>query len=208
VLFEVSGEVHGQIQEIAATRGWAETFHPDFGRPILVKKTKTGHDLKDVEYKVIDLAQQQLAEPFYSRREYLRELDTLFPPPSVEDQIKAIQDAGLPMPPGIQGQFQGHAQTGWVPHQPPQSISYTQHAAPPGPNPYQQPFSPPAPQMGGWSPPGPKPLPSVQGAPQGHAPMLPPQHYQMPPQQMPQQMPPQQSQPYPQMPDMDSDIPF
>lgn len=168
LILEVGMDIHGDIQQIAKTRKFVETFHPDYGRPIAVLKTKTGNEAINVEWKVIDLQQQPLADVYRPGLANLFALDELFKPATLEEQIKAIQDAGLPMP-AEAGGFQGQSQTGYQPapqHQqyayaqggyqqpmqpptPAQQVSYQQAPLPPNPNPYQQQPQgwPPAPQI-------------------------------------------------------------
>lgn len=187
LLLDVGADCHGQIQDISQTRKFVSTFHPDYGRPLGIKKTKTGQQAMDVDYKVIDLDQQPLADVFRPGLAYLYALDELFKPATVEEQIKAILDAGLPMPPEAGG-FRGQAQTGYeqqpqipasmpqmqgqYPQYPPQQQqgSYQQAPNPPAPNPYQG-------QMQGQG----QPQYPPQGQ-QGQYPQYPPQQQQTPPQ--------------------------
>lgn len=178
LLLEASSTVHTAIQDIAQARQFVQMFHPDFGRPILIKKVKTGPDPMNVDYSVLDLNQQPLDQVYRPGLAHLYSLDELFKPGTVEEQIKAIVDAGLPMPPEAGG-FQGQAQTGYAPptlaapqqqyqQQPPQMYqqpaSYQQQPMPPQQNPYQQPQFQPQyqqqapqgyqqPQQQNWPPP-------------------------------------------------------
>lgn len=149
MLLEAKSTMHTSIQDLAQARQFVQMFHPDFGRPILFKKTKTGADPKDVEYAVLDLNQQPLADVYRPGLGYLYKLDELFKPATVEEQIQAIMDAGLPMPKEAGG-FQGQGQTGYSAPQAPQlpqgmpqmgqlqQQSYQQFPNPPAANPYQQ----------------------------------------------------------------------
>lgn len=112
LLAEFGADTHTAIQEIVNTRKFVATFHPDYGRPILIKKRKTGNNAIDVEYTAVDLDQQPLADAFRPGLGYLYALDEMFKPATEEEQVKAIMDAGLPMPQEAGG-FRGQAQTGY-----------------------------------------------------------------------------------------------
>lgn len=198
LLLEAGSDLHTDIQAIAKARKWVQTFHPDHGRPIAITKTKTGTEQMNVEYKAIDLDQQPLADCFRPGLGYMYMLDELFKPASIEEQIAAIAECGLPMPPeagGYHGQsqtgYQGQQQQGYAPQQ--QQISYQQAPQPPAPNPWpQQQFQPPPmQQQQNWPPPQgqplmqpqfmqpqqPKPLPPLPQGAQGNVastPMIPP----------------------------------
>jgi hypothetical protein len=200
MLLEAGGDVHTMIQEISNTRSFLKVFHPDYGRPIVIKKTKTGPEAINVDYAVIDLDQQPLAEPYRQGLQYLYALDELFKPATLEEQIAAIIDSNLPMPPEAGG-FQGQAQTGWSPQgqfqqqqqmqqpnpygngMPPQGMPQ-QQMIPPGnmqqPQSFQQFPNPPAPNPWG-QPQQQQPLTGPGGMVQ------PQQGWPPPPQGMPQQ---------------------
>lgn len=159
------------IGRLVDTRGGiSKLVHPINGRPLKYSKKKTGPDEMNVEYGVLDLDPQPLNPYFYPALSNLWDLEAQTTPATQEDQLKAIQELGLPMP--ATGQSFGQ-----VPQ------SYNPAPAPQWPSPYpgQAPMgAPPPPQ--GWAPP----------PPQGFA--------APPPQQMPQWAPPPPAAPQPQWP--------
>ena len=160
------------IGRLADTRGGiSKLVHPMSGRPLKYSKKKTGPEEMNVEYGVLDLDPAPLNAYFYPALENLWDLEAQTAPASQEDQLKAIQDLGLPMP-----------ATGQSFAQVPQS--YNPNPAPQWGNPYPQQGQmgqvlPGAPQ--GWAPPpvqGFAPPPPPQQQWQGQQPMAAPQ---MPP---------------------------
>jgi len=187
LLFDARSTVHEQIQEIVKIRGWGNCFNPQYGRPFLLSKEKTGGQAVDVEWKVVDMQQGPLPDVFFPGLGNLYRLDELFRPMTVEAQKEFIIAANLPMPAELGGQVHFSApQQGWnSPHAPqrpqrmasspmpqygsPQSqASYQPDPNPPYANPYQSPRSQqpqglPQPQTWGEAPPQ---IPAPQGPPQ------------------------------------------
>lgn len=183
------------IGRLADTRGGiSKLVHPVSGRPLKYSKKKTGPEEMNVEYGVLDLDPAQLNPYFYPALEHLWDLEAQTAPASQEEQLKAIQELGLPMP--ATGQSFAQVPQSY-PGQAPQS--YNPNPAPQWPSPYQgQPpmGAPPPPQ--GWAPPAP---PSFGPPPQQQMPQWAPPPPSMAP-QMSQQPWPQQPAPSaaPQMP--------
>ena len=163
------------IGRLADTRGGiSKLVHPMSGRPLKYSKKKTGPEEMNVEYGVLDLDPSPLNAYFYPALEHLWDLEAQTAPASQEDQLRAIQELGLPMP--ATGQSFGQVPAAYNPNPAPQWGS-------PYPQTGQMGQVPPsAPQ--GWAPPvqGYAPPPPPQQQWQGQASMAAPQmQMQMPP---------------------------
>lgn len=159
-LFRAPSTLHNdivaKIKEKTATR----IFHPEHGRPLILKKRKTGVEKTKIEWSIDDLDPQPLHPWFYPALSNLWDLSKFAKPPTLREQFEAIQKLGFPMPHELpllaqqeaaaqqQGQQPGYGQQqvqqygqqhGYQP-------SYSPHASPPGPSPYGQPQ--PQPQYG------------------------------------------------------------
>jgi hypothetical protein len=87
--------------------GFMYCIHPEHGRPFLIQKTKTGPASKDVSYGISRLEQMPLPQEYHAGLHNLWPLEDLFKEASPQEQVAAILDAGLPMPPEAQ-QFMTH----------------------------------------------------------------------------------------------------
>lgn len=211
MLFQASLTTHNKIlQEINVvgkgddTAGFLQCLHPETGRPFLITKTKTGPESRDVTYGISRLEPTPLPQEYQVGLHNLWALDDLFPEATPQEQVAAIIDAGLPLPPeaaafmpqaqpqvGYQGQVP--APTGYpqqqnlqpvqqqIPQGMPQpAVSYQQQAAPPVQNPFQgQP-------IGTAQPAQQQPIPLPQAPQTGMAAAAPPP----PPMPTPQGLPP------------------
>ena len=149
-------------------KGMYYTVHPDHGRPFKLGKKKTGEEARKVEWNVTRLEPMPLPDVYRVGLHNLYPLDEIFKEASPEEQVSAIIDAGLPVPPEAQhliahGQSQVAVPGGvQAPVQPPQNLG-----APPQFPPQQAAYGqPPAPQIPAQLPQG---LPQIP--PQGQAPV-------------------------------------
>lgn len=172
-------KLHTAIGDLIKNRGIARIVDPMHGRPIMLKKAKTGREERDVDYGALDLEPAPLPQMFYPALQNMFDLHEFVKPPSQEDMMRAVQDMGLPMP-GM----------------PQQSAMFQPAPVAPWANPYQQPQQPMQfqgfqPQMGMQSPPpvasgfqmplGPPPVPTPAYQPPGDPMEFPPQQSAMPP---------------------------
>lgn len=165
MLFEANTTVFEQIQNVVSVRDWSNCFHPDTGRVFLIEKAKTGDSPMDVEYRVLDLNQFPLPDPFRAGLSHMHNLDELYDPMTPVKQKEFIVAADLPIPPELGGmQAQVAAPTQWqAPGVAPASVSPNpQGWTPPAPAqfPVQQPLPLAPPES---APPPPMPMPKVQG---------------------------------------------
>ena len=106
LLFQASFTMHQSIlQEINVVgqgddaAGFYKCLHPDEGRPFLIVKTKTGPENRNVEYKVSRLEPTPLPQEYRVGLHNMWPLDDLFQEATPQEQVAAIIDAGLPVPP-------------------------------------------------------------------------------------------------------------
>ncbi len=194
MIWSVSFTLHKRLMEEMKVLGSGDEFagaiqcvNPENGIPFKLTKTKTGPDPMDVEKSVARLVPMALPQEYWAGLSNLYDLDKLNPIATPQEEIEAIQDAGLPMPPEA-GQYAGAQPV--QPVQPPQAHvpqgvqqvqgGYTAQYAIPG-----TPAIPSQmPQVGQAQAPVPMPqVAPVQGA--GYAPPPPPTAV---PQPAPQQM--------------------
>lgn len=177
MLFQASLTTHNSIlTEINVvgqgddTVGFAKCLHPETGRPFQVTKTKTGQEPRDVKYGLSRLEPTPLPQEYYPGLHNLWPLEDLFQEATPQEQVAAIIDAGLPVPPEAQ-QYMG---------QPTQVQVPGNLMAPPNMGGYQQ---PPPPPPGSMVPQGQQVYAYQQGQPM--APVMVPGHQAIP-QGMPQ----------------------
>lgn len=130
--------LHKAIGDIVEDKkGALNVVDPMRGRPIRMKRSKNGPQDMDIQYAAIAQDPASMPSQFYPCLQNIWDLDKLDKQPNMDDMVKAVQDMGLPLPPGMPAvQPQVPAQ-GFAP--PTQGF---QPAPPPAqPNPY------PAPQM-------------------------------------------------------------
>jgi hypothetical protein len=150
--------LHHAIGDIIEGRGGlSQVVHPQMGRPLRVKKKKTGPYPMDIEYSVLDLDPGPLDPAYFPALGNLWNLDDLAKAPDQAAMLAAVQDLGLPIPGGAPGPG---------PVNPPYGSPYT--AQVPANYPAQG-YQPQAPAP--WSP-------APPAAPQGQMPYRPPAQYQ------------------------------
>lgn len=186
--------LHAAIGEVVQARGIAKIIDPTNGRPVMLRKTKTGKQDRDVEYHAIDGEPMPLPSVFYPVLQNLWNLREFLMIPSQQDMMMAVQEMALPMP---GQQFNPAPQAPWPnPHQAPQQFTGFQPMQQPlsfqggqGGYPNQTPGYLPQPQgQLQYLPPGdpyqfPPPEEGGYGAPQGLMPQPPPPMTPMPAQQ-------------------------
>jgi len=144
--------LHGAIQNYIAERGLINIVHPLSGRPLRIKRRKTGSNEMDVEYSVVDMNPQPLPQYFYPALSALWDLDGEDKVATVEQQVRALQEIGLPIPAEAVGGSMGMPAVGAP-------------MPPVGPNPYASPYQQNfAPQIGNWPLPGSSPGPAPAGS--------------------------------------------
>jgi hypothetical protein len=180
-ILDAGSDLHAKIQFIMKNRGYRNVLDKDGGRPLIVVKRKTGPDIQNVDWDAIDGNPMPL--PMEYRNAQLWDLAKLVVPATPQEQVTALIETGMPIPPEAYSMF------------PPGSLP--QQAAPSG-----QPSMPMGNQ--GWNPgPGAPPFPSPYGAPpaqtwQQPVPQAPPQNWQQPaPQAAPPSFGPPQPPPMP-----------
>lgn len=100
-------KLHGAIGDLVQERGGAMAIvDPQRGRPVRLKRRKTGHQQMDVEYGAVDLDPSPLPQQFYPILHNLHDLDRQERTPTHEDMVKAVTEMGLPLPAQHPGQFQ------------------------------------------------------------------------------------------------------
>jgi hypothetical protein len=166
-VLDASGELHTKIQLIMQSRGFDKVIDRDGGRPLILVKRKTGPELQNVDWDCLD--DNPMPLPHEYRGAQLWDLSKLAAGSTPQEQVSALQEVGLPLPPRAHGLLQ----------------------AAPGAQP-AQPWGPP-PNQGWQQGPGAPPW----GAPQPPAPMSPPQGAWVPPVPPQAGPPPQASYPQP-----------
>jgi hypothetical protein len=109
---------------------------PQLGRPIRIKKTKTGPGKFDVEYSCIDEDPQPLPQQLWGLLSNLIDLESVFKNPTEEEMQNAIVDMGL-----------GNIGGGFVNQQSHPNAYALQNAVPPMMNQYSNPNPNPIPQQ-------------------------------------------------------------
>jgi hypothetical protein len=98
VILRAGHHLHRAIGDFVSSRGGAAAIvDPMRGRPMLLKKTKTGPSQMDVEYSAVDMDPQPLPEVFYPALQNLWDLDQLNKTPTQEEMAKAVADMNLPL---------------------------------------------------------------------------------------------------------------
>ena len=157
VVFRAPGGLHDDILSKLQTKGSMRIMDPQHGRPLVIKKRKTGKSNMDVEWSVDDLDPQPLDPAFYPVLSNLYDLDKFVKNPSAADQLEAIQSMGFPIPQGIHEAVQAEAanaaaqgqggQQQYGQQQPPQQYGQQPAVYQPPPAPqvvqtgYQQPYN-------------------------------------------------------------------
>ena len=159
--------LHNAIGDLIEGRGGAMNIvDPMRGRPVRLKRRKTGPNMKDVEYSALDSDSKALPKEFWPVLQTLWDLDAMQRTPDYQAMMKAVTEMGLSLPGGPASM----SQQGYNPAVPaapypspfrapqaptfmPPSADYTQHMV--------YPNQPPAPVM---APPM-APLPPVQSQP-------------------------------------------
>jgi hypothetical protein len=119
--------LHEAIQNFIAERGLLHIVHPMSGRPMRIKRRKTGTNEMDVEYSVVDMNPMPLPPYFYPALGALWDLDAEDKVNTAEQQMRAVQEIGLPIP----GEAAGMPMGAPMPGAP---------MSPVGPNPYSNPY--------------------------------------------------------------------
>jgi len=147
-------KMHTAIGDLIQNRGLPRIVDPVNGRPIMLKKVKTGPEERDVEYGALDLEPQPLPPMFYPCLRNLYDLADFVKVSTHEDMMKAVMEMGIPMPGQAQAPsaaFNPAPQAPWG-----DPNAYQQQA------PYQQPqgqFQGFQPQPAAYQPMGPPPVP-------------------------------------------------
>lgn len=182
-ILQASATLHVAIGVIINDQGLASLLDPMTGRPVVLKKIKTGREERDVDYAAIHRDSEPIPQVFWPALENLHDLEREQFNPTVADQMTAVQAMRLPMPQQ-------------------QPAAFNPAPAPAYPNPYPQPMQQPVqqpmqqPMMPQVEAPPPPPVqstpqPQMQYPAQGAAPQ--PVQTPAPMQQpMPQQQPVQQ----------------
>ncbi|OGO08176.1 MAG: hypothetical protein A2Y61_00395 [Chloroflexi bacterium RBG_13_60_13] len=159
-------------------RGAINVVDPMRGRPIRLKRRKTGPQMMDVEYSAIAQDPMPLDPGFYPCLQNIWDLEKLDRQPDMEAMTKAVQDMGLPMPgmaplaPPQMAPFANPYQPGQV-GRPSSPVYMPSPADPydfPGPQ-AQQPAWGPMVQPPAWQVPTPPPPPAMTPPPVQSAPM-------------------------------------
>lgn len=74
-------------------------FDPQNGRPLRLKKTKTGNGIMDVEYKVTDEDPSPLPQVLWALLNNLIDLEKVNKMPTDQEMMEAVQDMGLVLSP-------------------------------------------------------------------------------------------------------------
>lgn len=91
-------KLHVAIGDLIALRGLPRIVDPSNGRPLMLKKVKTGPEERDVEYGANDLEPQPLPTQFWPALQNLYDLNVFRSNPTHEDMMKAVMEMGLPLP--------------------------------------------------------------------------------------------------------------
>ena len=162
LILGASTSLHNLIGDVIDDKKTINVIDPIHGRPLRIKKKKTGIQNLDIEYGVIPQDPFPLPPMFYPLLQAMHDLDAFDKAPTQEEMLKAVQGIGLPLPGGFAGAIMV---PGWS----------AGPSAPPYPNPYQ-PAAPAFPQSSFQPPPSFQPSPSFQPPP----PFQPPAAFQPP----------------------------
>jgi hypothetical protein len=94
VVLRAGATLHKAIGNLLEERS-VNICDPQLGRPIRIKKTKTGPGKFDVEYSCIDEDPQPLPQPLWGLLNNLIDLESVFKNPTEEEMQNAIIDMGL-----------------------------------------------------------------------------------------------------------------
>lgn len=98
-ILQAGSKLHAAIGDMLEARGGAlHIVDPTMGRPLRLKKRKTGPLEQNVEYTLVDLNQMPLPTEFYPGLENLWNLEDMEKAPTQEEMIVAVNEMGLPMP--------------------------------------------------------------------------------------------------------------
>ena len=97
-LLAAGAKLHGAIGELIATFTLMRVVHPQHGRPVMLHKTKTGREERDVEYGAVGLDPCPLPAQFYPLFQALWDLNEFVRNPTIEEQMVTVQDMGLYVP--------------------------------------------------------------------------------------------------------------
>ena len=176
-------QLHKAIGDLVEGRGGAVNIvDPWRGRPLRLKRRKTGPENMDVEYSALDMDPMPLPVEFYPVLQNLYDLDTLDKVATHEDMVRAVNEMGFPIPAGVP--LVGAQPAYPNPYRPPAQVgtpSSPVYMPPPGmqvdpvmpppvsSNPTQNAYQPqPSQQVPVYNPPTPMGAPNIQtGAPVG-----------------------------------------
>lgn len=147
--------LHAAIGDIIEARGAMRIVDPQHGRPLRLKKKKTGPRELDVEYSLVDLDPAPLPPDFFPAMQNLWNLSDMDKLPEHASMMTAVLDMGLPIP----GSAPTVAPTG--PMTPPMPAYANPHAQP-----VQPAYVPPTPIQ--TEPPANLAPPPVQSTPTGN----------------------------------------
>jgi hypothetical protein len=132
-ILAAGANLHAAIGDIIEARGAMRIVDPIQGRPLRLKKKKTGPMEQNVEYSLVDLEPVPLPAQFYPALANLWTLTDLDREPTQADLVAAINEMGLPMPGMAPGGQMAMPHGGGMPQ----------------PNPaYESPYQPPMQQFG------------------------------------------------------------
>jgi hypothetical protein len=100
-ILQAGSMLHSAIGDIIEARGGAMAIvHPVYGRPLRLKKKKTGPRELDVEYSLVDLDPRPLPPEFFPALNNLWVLTDMSKTPTQADMANAVAEMGLPQPTG------------------------------------------------------------------------------------------------------------
>jgi hypothetical protein len=179
-LFRAPGGLHTDIWEKIKTRTLARIVHPQYGRPLILKKKKKGSNNFDIDWSIDDLDPRPLDQYFYPAFQNLYDLTKFVKQPTLGEQYQAIIAMGFPVPQQLpalvqqeQAQLAAQGQQGGLPQQQPMLLPQGQQQMQ---VPQQQPAYSPAPNAPAQNPYG--GYPTTMGQPPGQ-----PVYAALPPQQ-------------------------
>jgi hypothetical protein len=97
-IFRAPGGLHDDIVGKMRTKTVVRILDPVHGRPLVIRKKKTGPQTFDVEWSVDDLDPAPLDPWYYPVFQNLWDLTKFVKPPKLADQLTAIQAMGFPVP--------------------------------------------------------------------------------------------------------------
>lgn len=94
--------LHKAIGDIIDDKqGAINVVDPTRGRPLRLKRAKTGPNEMNVQYSAIAQDPAPLPTVFYPCLQAIHDLDAQDRQPSMGEMMKAVQEMGLPLPPGM-----------------------------------------------------------------------------------------------------------